>query len=118
MRDFRPSSTLAERYQIEEEIGREGFSVVYRAVDWKRDKLTVKAEAEKGPAGRLGAGTPHISDGQFLFLQQMLSHMHDATQDGSHVAIVMNGSPLFTGGAGSGESEIRLSLFTGSFDVL
>ncbi len=75
--------------------------------DWKRDEQAIKVEVERGPKGRFGAGTPRISDGQLLFLQHMLAHMHDPAQDSSHVAIVMNGSPLFTGDAGSGESEIR-----------
>lgn len=75
--------------------------------DWKRDEEAVKLEANRGEAGRFGAGTPRISDGQLLFLQHKLSHMHKPEQDISHVAIVMNGSPLFTGDAGSGESEIR-----------
>lgn len=75
--------------------------------DWKRDEKAVHEEAEKMKLGRFAAGTPRISDGQLLFLQHMLSHMYDPAQDISHVAIVMNGSPLFTGDAGSGESEIR-----------
>ena len=66
----------------------------------------MKAEAAS-PSGRFGAGTPRISDGQLLFLQHMLSHMKPAEEGGSRVAIIMNGSPLFTGDAGSGESEIR-----------
>lgn len=74
--------------------------------DWKRDKDAVEAEAQK-PGGRFSAGTPRISDGQLLFLQHMLSRMKPVEQGGSRVAIVMNGSPLFTGDAGSGESEIR-----------
>ncbi len=75
--------------------------------DWKMDKAAVDAEAERGYAGRFGAGTPRISDGQLLFLQHMLGRMKDPRQGGSRVAIVMNGSPLFTGDAASGESEIR-----------
>lgn len=75
--------------------------------DWNKDKEAVEAEAERGYAGRFGAGTPRINDGQLLFLQHMLSRMKPASQGGSRVAIVMNGSPLFTGDAGSGESEIR-----------
>ena len=75
--------------------------------DWKRDETDVKAESLKGVHGRFGAGLPRISDGQLLFLQIMLSHMYDADEERSQVAIVMNGSPLFTGDAGSGESEIR-----------
>ncbi|MDF0591744.1 type I restriction-modification system subunit M [Candidatus Methanocrinis natronophilus] len=75
--------------------------------DWKRDQAAVEAEAERGYAGRFGAGTPRISDGQLLFLQQMLARMKEPEEGGSRVAIVMNGSPLFTGDSGSGESEIR-----------
>ncbi len=75
--------------------------------DWKRDEDTVRAEHERGGAGRFGPGLPRISDGQLLFLLHMLAHMKDHAQGGSRVAIIMNGSPLFTGDAGSGESEIR-----------
>jgi type I restriction enzyme M protein len=75
--------------------------------DWKRDEEYVKGEYEKGSAGRFGAGLPRISDGQLLFLQHMLGHMKPPEEGGSRVAIIMNGSPLFTGDAGSGESEIR-----------
>lgn len=76
-------------------------------VDWKKYQDPIKAEAENmGFEGRFGAGTPRISDGQLLFLQHMISKMRD-DEDGSRIGIVMNGSPLFTGGAQSGESEIR-----------
>jgi type I restriction enzyme M protein len=75
--------------------------------DWNRDKEKVEAEFERGTAGRFSAGLPRISDGQLLFLQQMFSRMKEPEKGGSRVAIVMNGSPLFTGDAGSGESEIR-----------
>lgn len=76
-------------------------------VDWKKDKSAVEKEADRGYAGRFGAGTPRISDGQLLFLQHMVSKMRPAVDGGSRVGIVLNGSPLFTGSAGSGESEIR-----------
>lgn len=76
-------------------------------VDWKKYQEPIKEEAEeKGFDGRFGAGLPRISDGQLLFLQHMISKMRDDEQ-GSRIGIVMNGSPLFTGGAASGESEIR-----------
>jgi type I restriction enzyme M protein len=76
-------------------------------VDWKKYQDPIKTEAETmGFEGRFGAGTPRISDGQLLFLQHMISKMRD-DETGSRIGIVMNGSPLFTGGAGSGESEIR-----------
>ena len=75
--------------------------------DWKRDEAAVRAEHERGAAGRFGPGLPRISDGQLLFLLHMLAHMKEPEKGGSRVAIIMNGSPLFTGDAGSGESEIR-----------
>ena len=75
--------------------------------DWKRDQDAVRAEHDRGAAGRFVPGLPRISDGQLLFLLHMLSHVKEADQGGSRVAIIMNGSPLFTGDAGSGESEIR-----------
>jgi type I restriction enzyme M protein len=75
--------------------------------DWKRDKDAVDREHARGAAGRFGPGTPRISDGQLLFLLHMLAHMQTLEAGGSRVAIIMNGSPLFTGDAGSGESEIR-----------
>ena len=75
--------------------------------EWKMDEEAIRVEAEKGYGGRFGAGLPRISDGQLLFLQHMLSRMKPIKDGGSRVGIVMNGSPLFTGDAGSGESEIR-----------
>ena len=76
-------------------------------VDWKKYQDPIKEEAATmGFDGRFGAGTPRVSDGQLLFLQHMISKMRD-DETGSRIGIVMNGSPLFTGGAGSGESEIR-----------
>ncbi len=72
-------------------------------VSWKSDEVAVKAEAQNAN-GRFSAGTPRSSDGALLFLQHMLSKMEVR---GSRVGIVFNGSPLFTGDAGSGESEIR-----------
>lgn len=76
-------------------------------VDWKKYADPIKEEAaELGRNGRFGAGLPRISDGQLLFVQHMISKMRD-DEKGSRIGIVMNGSPLFTGGAGSGESEIR-----------
>ena len=75
-------------------------------VSWKSDEAAVKAEAQNAN-GRFSAGTPRSSDGALLFLQHMLSKMEG---EGSRVGIVFNGSPLFTGDAGSGESEIRRSI--------
>ena len=75
--------------------------------DWKRDEDSVRAEHERGSAGRFSPGLPRISDGQLLFLLHMLAHAKETKEGGSRIAIIMNGSPLFTGDAGSGESEIR-----------
>ncbi len=77
-------------------------------VEWKKIKDEVEDEHNRlGFAGRFGAGLPRINDGSFLFLQHMISKMKPVEEGGSRVAIVFNGSPLFTGAAGSGESEIR-----------
>jgi type I restriction enzyme M protein len=75
--------------------------------DWKRDETAVRGEHERGEGGRFGPGLPRISDGQLLFLLHMLARMRAPEHGGARVAIIMNGSPLFTGDAGSGESEIR-----------
>ena len=75
--------------------------------DWKRDQVTVRDEHDRGAAGRFAPGLPRISDGQLLFLLHMLAHAKEPDHGGSRIAIIMNGSPLFTGDAGSGESEIR-----------
>ncbi len=75
--------------------------------DWKRDKSAVEAEHQRGSAGRFAPGLPRISDGQTLFLLHMLAHAEMPEQGGARIAIIMNGSPLFTGDAASGESEIR-----------
>ena len=77
-------------------------------VEWKMVADKVKDEHDtQGFAGRFGAGLPRINDGSFLFLQHMISKMKLVDEGGARLAIVFNGSPLFTGGAGSGESEIR-----------
>jgi type I restriction enzyme M protein len=76
-------------------------------VEWKKVERAVRDEAALGHAGRFGAGLPRINDGSLLFLQHMLSKFKPVDEGGSRLAIVFNGSPLFTGAAGSGESEIR-----------
>ncbi|ALB92663.1 type I restriction-modification system subunit M [Burkholderia pseudomallei] len=77
-------------------------------VDWKKVQEFVKNEHEKkGYGGRFGPGLPRISDGSMLFLLHLISKMRPADEGGGRVGIVLNGSPLFTGDAGSGESEIR-----------
>ncbi len=75
--------------------------------DWSKDADAIFRERESATGGRFTAGLPRKSDGQMLFLQHMLSKMRPVGDGGGRVAIVMNGSPLFTGDAGSGESEIR-----------
>ena len=77
-------------------------------VEWKMVADHIKAEHKtRGFAGRFGAGLPRINDGSFLFLQHMISKMKRPEDGGARLAIVFNGSPLFTGATGSGESEIR-----------
>jgi len=77
-------------------------------VEWKKVEKAVRDEAQKlGAMGRFGAGLPRINDGSFLFLQHMVSKWKPAKDGGSRMAIIFNGSPLFSGAAGSGESEIR-----------
>ena len=77
-------------------------------VDWKKSQKAVTDEHDKlGFAGRFGAGLPRISDGQLLFVQHMVAKMRAPEDGGGRIAVFLNGSPLFTGAAGSGESEIR-----------
>ncbi|MBB2927105.1 type I restriction-modification system subunit M [Paraburkholderia silvatlantica] len=77
-------------------------------VEWKKVEKAVRTEHEqKGFDGRFGPGLPRVSDGSMLFLLHLMSKMRPAQDGGSRFGIVLNGSPLFTGGAGSGESEIR-----------
>ncbi|MBX3435686.1 MAG: SAM-dependent DNA methyltransferase [Pirellulales bacterium] len=77
-------------------------------VEWKKiQKEVVKEREELGFNGRFGPGLPRVSDGSLLFLLHLISKMRPAKDGGSRFGIVLNGSPLFTGGAGSGESEIR-----------
>ncbi len=77
-------------------------------VEWKPQKdFILKEHDEQGYGGRFGAGLPRINDGSFLFLQHMISKRKEREEGGTRLAIVFNGSPLFTGAAGSGESNIR-----------
>ncbi len=84
-------------------------------VDWKASEKAVKDEHKLGFAGRFGPGLPGVSDGQMLFLLHLASKMRPAPQGGGRVGVVMNGSPLFNGGAGSGQSEIRRWLLETDF---
>ena len=77
-------------------------------VDWKKIEKAIRDEHKlRGHNGRFGAGLPRVSDGSLLFLLHLLAKMKPRSEGGSRVAMVLNGSPLFTGGAGSGESNIR-----------
>ncbi len=77
-------------------------------VEWKKIEAVIRKEAEQqGYNGRFGPGLPRVSDGSLLFLLHLIAKMRPAVDGGSRFGIVLNGSPLFTGGAGSGESEIR-----------
>ena len=78
-------------------------------VEWKKVERQIRDESQRlGFAGRFGAGLPRVNDGSLLFLQHMVSKMKP---EGSRIAVVFNGSPLFAGNAGSGESEIRRWIF-------
>ena len=79
-------------------------------VDWKASEKLVKEERAKSPNGRFGPGLPAVSDGQMLFLTHLASKMRPRSEGGGRAGIVLNGSPLFNGGAGSGPSEIRRHL--------
>jgi type I restriction enzyme M protein len=77
-------------------------------VDWKKIETDIQDEHTlKGFDGRFGPGLPRVSDGSLLFLLHLISKLRDAADGGARIGIILNGSPLFTGGAGSGESEIR-----------
>ena len=96
------------------EDGHEGTKFDYMlanppfGVEWKNVEAAVRKEHEtKGFAGRFGPGLPRVSDGSLLFLMHLVAKMRPVEEGGSRIGIVLNGSPLFTGGAGSGESEIR-----------
>lgn len=107
--NIRQGDTLAKDHFLEEKFDYCLANPPY-GVEWKVSKEAVEEEARRGLQGRFGVGLPRISDGQLLFLQHMVYHMKPLKADGtggSRIAVVFNGSPLFTGGAGSGESDIR-----------
>ena len=100
---FRPGNPEGRPDQFDYMLANPPFGV-----EWKQQKKYIEREADTlGYAGRFGAGTPRINDGALLFLQHMIAKMRPVDKDGSRIGIVFNGSPLFTGDAGSGESEIR-----------
>ena len=83
-------------------------------VEWRKvQREVLKEHEQRGFNGRFGPGLPRVSDGSLLFLLHLVSKMQDPKQGGSRIGIILNGSPLFTGGAGSGESEIRRYLLQG-----
>ena len=94
-----------------DEYAREKFDYIISnppyGVEWKKDRKAVEKEHVRGLSGRFGAGLPRISDGQFLFIQHAISKFKATTEGGSDAVIITNGSPLFTGDAGQGESNIR-----------
>ena len=99
--------TLANDQMPGETFGYQVSNPPY-GVKWEKSKAAVvKEHDELGFAGRFGAGLPRISDGQLLFVQHMVAKMRPASEGGGRIAVFLNGSPLFTGAAGSGESEIR-----------
>ncbi len=108
IQDIAPERMALGNSLTTDEYADRGFDLVLAnppyGVDWKAYAQPVRDEAARGHAGRFGAGLPRVSDGSLLFLQHMLSKMKP---EGSRVAIVLSGSPLFSGAAGSGESEVR-----------
>lgn len=115
-----PSGKMADNIQIGSTLSEDKFSGTKfhymisnppYGVDWKPDKTEVKKEAELGFAGRFGPGIPPINDGQTLFLLNSIKKMKPVSEGGSRIAIVMNGSPLFTGDANQAVSEIRRHVF-------
>jgi type I restriction enzyme M protein len=85
-------------------------------VDWKKIESSIKDENSlKGFDGRFGPGLPRVSDGSLLFLMHLISKLRDTSEGGGRIGIILNGSPLFTGGAGSGESEIRRYILEADF---
>lgn len=109
-------SLIADQYGPDDDVTKGRFDYFLAnppfGVDWKRQQKSIQREHDQaGRAGRFGAGLPRVNDGALLFLQHMISKFTPYTPlqkaFGSRLAIVFNGSPLFTGGAGSGESKIR-----------
>jgi len=105
-KEHRIASTLSNDQHFKEHFDYLISNPPY-GVEWKNDEAKVKDEADRGIAGRFHAGLPAISDGQMLFLQHVISKFQAISEGGSDAVIITNGSPLFTGDAGSGPSEIR-----------
>ena len=108
--NIKKGSTLSEDQLADKRFDYQFVNPPY-GYEWSKDEAAVTAEAARGFDGRFGAGLPRKNDGQMLFLQHFIARMNDPTKSQSYIGIIMNGSPLFTGGAGSGESEIRRWIF-------
>ena len=115
-----PSGKMADNIRIGSTLSEDGFQhETYHylisnppyGVEWKADQADVNKESELGFAGRFGPGLPPVSDGQSLFLLNMIKKMKSPKEGGSRIAIVMNGSPLFSGDANQGVSQIRRYVF-------
>ena len=107
VKNIKHGNTLSD-----DKLGTEKFDYMLSnppfGVEWKKvQKAVVDEHKEQGFNGRFGAGLPRVSDGSLLFLLHLISKMRPQSDGGSRIGIILNGSPLFTGGAGSGESEIR-----------
>ena len=107
VKNIKHGNTLSD-----DQLGGEKFDYMLSnppfGVEWKKVQKAVVAEhEEQGFNGRFGAGLPRVSDGSLLFLMHLISKIRPSNEGGSRIGIILNGSPLFTGGAGSGESEIR-----------
>ncbi|MFB2539597.1 MULTISPECIES: N-6 DNA methylase [unclassified Acinetobacter] len=114
VKDTKSTNSLANDFVAEDGHKGKKFHYMFAnppyGVKWANEESFIRDEAEKGFDGRFGAGLPRINDGSLLFLQHMIDKMHNAPDDGgdgSRIAVVFNGSPMFTGDAGSGESNIR-----------
>ena len=111
MLDENPANIREGNTLTEDQFPGEKFNLLITnppfGVEWKTEKKTVDEELKR-PNNRFVAGTPRVSDGQLLFLQNLLSK----AEDDARIAIILNGSPLFSGDAGSGESEIRRYVLT------
>lgn len=108
--NIKKGSTLSEDQLADKRFDYQFVNPPY-GYEWSKDEAAVTTEAARGFDGRFGAGLPRKNDGQMLFLQHFIARMNDPTKSQSYIGIIMNGSPLFTGGAGSGESEIRRWIF-------
>ncbi len=107
VKNIKLGNTLSEDYHADRKFDYQLSNPPF-GVEWKKvEKSILDEHKKKGFSGRFGAGLPRVSDGSLLFLLHLISKMTEPSKGGSRIGIILNGSPLFTGGAGSGESEIR-----------